>query len=97
MNAKKLFFDLLYIVLIVGVIWGMLSIVLVLKSEAKQCLENGFVYGAKEQMKGEVHCDCQELKDGKTYTFHFNETAWWSDRIKYDPMQSYLNSLNVTR
>jgi hypothetical protein len=83
MRWKGLFFDVLYVILILVVIFFVYTTITILKSEAKQCLDNGFVYGASNQMQGEeVMCDCYEIKDGVYYPFHFNKTNWWSGDIQ---------------
>lgn len=86
-NLKGIIFDVLYVILILVVIYWAYSTMTLLKSDSKDCLKNGFVYGANKQMKGEeVDCDCYELKNGVLYPFHFNKTTWWSDRVKFDSM-----------
>jgi len=79
-NIKKLFFNLLYVALIVIVIYTCISMMIMLKSSQNDCIKNAMVYGAREQMKGQVHCDCTEVKDDRIYFFHFNDTSWWADR-----------------
>lgn len=76
-NKKKLFFDLLYVILIVGVLIGGYMMISILKSNAKECLANPFVYSAN-RMEGDVWCSCTEAKDGQVNFFYFNKTEWWT-------------------
>lgn len=80
MNPKKLFFELIFIGLIIVVIYTCIIMIMMLKSNQNDCLKNAMVYGAREQMKGRVHCDCTEWKNDKIYFFYFNDTDWWADR-----------------
>jgi len=75
-NRKKLFFDLLYVIMIVGVLIGGYMVIHILKSNAKDCLSNPYVYGAYNT-EGDVWCSCTEERNGQVYFFGFNGTDWW--------------------
>lgn len=66
-------------VLLFAVLIACFYIIMLLRAETSQCLQNAFTYGAREQVKGDVMCTCQELQEGgKIANFAFNETDWWS-------------------
>lgn len=65
-----------------------LWIVVLLKNETTQCIDNAFIYGAKEQVEGDVMCSCVAI-DGQKYSeFYFNESTWWTKPMD-DPVSFY--------
>ena len=73
MNKK--IYDVLYIFLIVFFIFTSIYLYYFIKSESKQCLEQPFIYGAKET-EGETYCSCYSITETGTLQFNFNESLF---------------------
>lgn len=78
MEKKKLI-NAVFWILIIAVLIACVYIIMLLRAETSQCLQNAFTYGAEHQIEGDVMCSCTEIKDnGIRANFYFNETDWWS-------------------
>lgn len=78
MVTKQQFLTFLYIFMVASVIAMVIIVVSLLQGNAKECLQNAFIYGANKQIKGDVYCQCTEYRDDIIYIFQFNKTDWWS-------------------
>lgn len=74
-------------IIIIVILFKVFQIVQFLKSEQAQCLDNGFVYAAQNQMKGEVQCSCTEIRDGQVYPFSFDEEGWYATPVEKPAFQ----------
>jgi len=77
--VNKKIINAVFWILIFAVLIACLYIIVLLKQDTAQCLNNAFVYGAREQVEGDVMCSCtQILDDGQRANFYFNDSDWWS-------------------
>lgn len=98
MVSKKTI-NIIFWVMIFAVLFACLYIIVLLKGDAGQCLANGFTYGAREQVEGDVMCTCTAQNNGQISTFYFNESSWWNkppERIERDYGTLDPNIFNFT-
>jgi hypothetical protein len=91
--------DYIYFGLVILCILLLLFLILFMKSETTQCINNPYIYGASKM--GNVFCDCYQNVDRDKFAyFSFNETS-----IDFSPKEVYggslfipvsLNNLSVT-
>lgn len=80
--------NVIFWIIIIVILFKVFQIVSFLKSEQAQCLDNGFVYAALNQMKGEaVQCSCTETRDGQVYPFSFDKNGWYATPIERPTFQ----------
>ena len=75
---RSWFVDVILIILAIFVCFMMIMIFRTLNGEGKDCLSNGFIYGANNQVKGGglVQCSCTQTTDKGIFLFEFNNTNW---------------------
>lgn len=86
MNRRK-WVDIILVVLGLFVLFLMFQIFNTLKSEGTECLANGFIYGANNQLSGGglIECSCTQARpDGEVYPFEFNNSGWRAIPVSRD-------------
>jgi len=63
--------DILYVILIIGVLLFIVWLVIWIKGESKTCLQQPFVYGVNHLNDGKLQCYCENDRGG---IYEFNGT-----------------------
>lgn len=98
--VDKKVFDKITIGLIIFMILVIAGTIIFIRSEAKQCLANPYIYGASKM--GGVQCFCSQMKDGGfcPAKFSFNDNEFIVDKTSCGSIGLSraidFNQLNIT-
>jgi hypothetical protein len=72
---KKIYSDILYVVLIVSVILFMIFIVRMMINESGKCLSNPFSYISNKKGYEDLNCYCSRVGNGTLTGFRYNSSG----------------------
>lgn len=90
MNKKTL--NIIFWIIIFGVLVACFYLIVLLRSEGGQCLANGLLYASEKQIEGDVICSCQVDNKGSISSLFFNNTA-----MSNKPLGNQFNIIPVQK